>query len=70
VAERRPLVILDSGKRGELPNGDTLPGGGGTGGGNLSVCLTDGTTIFSLGVSSGVPVCLSDGTTIFTVPLA
>ena len=70
MTERRPLVILDSGKRGELPSGDTLPGAGGAGGGTLTVCLTDGTTLFSLGVSSGVPVCLADGTTIFTVPLA
>lgn len=70
MPERRPLVIGDEGKTEELQFGDTLPGvSTGGSGGNVPVCLTDGTTLFPIPVTSGLPVCLTDGTTIFSIPL-
>lgn len=68
---RRPLVVLDDGKRGELPIGDELPGGGGTtSGGSLPICLSDGTTIVNLPTSGGaLPVCLADGVTVVNLGL-
>ena len=70
MAERRPIVLLDDGRKGELPPGDTLPDVGSSGASFLPVCLTDQITIFNVPLIGGnIGICLTDGSTIFNVPV-
>lgn len=55
MAERKPLVVLDNNEVSELPAGDTLPGGGLTGGiidGGSATTTYSGEPVFDFGSAS------------------
>lgn len=58
MASRRPIVVLDSGLRGELPSGDTVVSAG-----VIPFVLAAGTDAnIALTTSEEIPFLLADGT--------